>query len=374
VAKSGSTIVRATKARLPYVALGALLALDAPPARAVDYTLAWTSDFAAVVSGGLQRGARHMGLVEAGVGSDFELSGQRAASWRALVQHTYGGGFTDQWVGDLQTVSNIDAEHGIRLLEAWIEAEVAVDWSLGAGKYDFNREFDSIESGALFLSGSQGMGPDISQSGAAGPSIFPHTAVGFRVQHRLDASRTLRAVLLDTDRSSTNRGGPMLAVEYQQDLARARLVIGGWVYSGDKVCLEDPDDGAKEYGGYASLERPFTEHTTAYVRVGLANPQVERLGSYVGGGLVNTRGLLPGREDSVGLALGVARNGRPYRDAQEAGGIATDVAEYALEATWRIPLGRHFALQPDVQYVINPDTDPAIDDALVFILRLEASL
>jgi porin len=151
-------------------------------------------------------------------------------------------------------------------------------------------------------------------------------------------------------------------------------VIGGWGYSGDKVCIDDPDEGAREYGGYASLEHPFTEHTTGYVRIGLANPQVERLGSYLGGGIVNTRGLLPGHGDSVGLALGIARNGRPYRDARDAEGVATSPAEYALEATWRIPLGRHFVLQPDVQYVIHPDTDPAIDDALVFILRLEASL
>ena len=54
--------------------------------------------------------------------------------------------------------------------------------------------------------------------------------------------------------------------------------------------------------------------------------------------------------------------------------IATDAAEYALEATWRIPLGEHFALQPDLQYVIHPGTDPTLDDALVFILRVEAGL
>lgn len=372
--KTGSTIVRTVNVRLPHAALGALLALDVAPARAVDYTLAWTGDFAAVASGGLQRGARHLGLVEVGAGSDFELPGRRAAHWRALVQHTYGGGFTEQWVGDLQTVSNIDAERGIRLLEAWVEAEVAEDWSIGAGKYDFNSEFDAIESGALFLSSSQGMGPDISQSGAAGPSTFPHTAVGLRVQHRLDASRTLRAALFDADRSSTHRGGSMLAVEYQQDLARARLVVGGWGYTGDRARIDDPGEGAREYGGYASLEQSLTEDTSAYVRIGLANPRVERIGSYLGGGIVNTRGLLPGHDDSVGLALGVARNGRPYRDARGAEGVATDLAEYALEATWRIPLGRHFVLQPDVQYVVHPDTDPAIDDALVFILRLEASI
>lgn len=343
-------------------------------AAAVDFSLGWTGDFAAVASGGLQQGAHHMGLVEAGLGSEHEFASGNTLEWHATVQHTYGGGFSERWVGDLQTVSNVDAERGIRLLEAWIGLETAGGWSFGAGKYDFNSEFDAIESGALFLSSSQGIGPDISQSGAAGPSIFPHTAVGLRVQRTIGESGAIRGVVLDADGSSTDRGGPMLALEYQHDGSAGRLMLGAWGYAGDKACLLDSAESSKEYGAYASIERRLNDHLAAYLRVGYANPDVEQLVGYFGGGIVDTRGLLPGREDSVGLAIGVARNGDDYRDAMRAAGVATERSEYALEATWRVPLGEHFVLQPDLQYVIHPGTDPSIDDALVFILRVEAAL
>jgi carbohydrate-selective porin OprB len=48
--------------------------------------------------------------------------------------------------------------------------------------------------------------------------------------------------------------------------------------------------------------------------------------------------------------------------------------ELACELTWRIPFGEHLVLQPDVQYVVDPDTNPDIADALVLILRVELSL
>ncbi len=356
------------------VAAGLAAALFALPAPALDLSLAWTGDFAAVAQGGLEQGTHHLGLIDAAASGEFEWLGGREAEWQLTVQHTYGGGLSQDWVGDLQTVSNADAERGIRLLEAWVETEVADGWRVGAGKYDFNSEFDAIESGTLFLSSSQGIGPDISQSGESGPSIFPHTAVGVHVHAQPGESVALRAVVLDADSSDRNCGGPLAAFEYQHDLGRSRLVVGAWAYGGRKAQLEDPSDSAREYGAYASVEHRVTEQLAGYLRVGLANPSVERIGSYFGGGVVHSGGLLPGVDDSVGLAIGVARNGSDYRDAMRADGYATDSAEYALEATWRIPLGERFALQPDVQYVINPDTDPSIDDALVFILRVEASL
>ena len=108
-----------------------------------------------------------------------------------------------------------------------------------------------------------------------------------------------------------------------------------------------------------------------YLRVGVANEDASRIGAYVGAGIVHEGGLLRRARRPVGLAVAHARNGGAYRDAMRAEGIATAAAETAIELTWRVPLGEHLVLQPDLQYVIDPDTDPAIDDALVAILRVE---
>ena len=48
------------------------------------------------------------------------------------------------------------------------------------GRYDLNSEFYRLQSASLFLNSSFGIGPEFSQSGLEGPSIFPNTSVGAR--------------------------------------------------------------------------------------------------------------------------------------------------------------------------------------------------
>ena len=191
-------------------ALGTFLA--AASAHAADFGLTWTGDFLAVIRGGLQRDARHLGALDLSLDSSFRLFGRHDAQLHAVLQNTYGGGLSEELIGDLQTASNIDADPATRLLELWVDVAPTDDWSLRFGKYDLNSEFDAIEPAGLFLSSSQGVGPDLSQSGAAGPSLFPQTAFGVRLKRRLGRAASLRAAILDVesepaDDSSTVFGG-----------------------------------------------------------------------------------------------------------------------------------------------------------------------
>lgn len=47
--------------------------------------------------------------------------------------------------------------------------------------------------------------------------------------------------------------------------------------------------------------------------------------------------------------------------------------ETALELTWLLQVGKHLAVQPDLQYILHPGTDPRRKDALVTALRFELS-
>ena len=134
----------------------------------------------------------------------------------------------------------------------------------------------------------------------------------------------------------------------------------------------EPEHRDREYGAYASVERKFAVPWVGYARAGVANEDVSRLGSYLGAGIVHEGGVLATRDDAIGISIAHARNGAPYRQAMRDEGTATTAAETAFELTWRVPLGEYVVLQPDVQYVLDPDTDPAIDDALVVMLRIEA--
>jgi porin len=339
----------------------------------------WTGDFATVTSGGLQQDDRHMGLVELSFDHAFNWH-EREFALHLSGQHRYGGGFSTHEVGDLQTVSNIDAPHGTRLLEAWLAVPLTRHTSVLFGRYDLNGEFDSIEAGALFLGSSHGIGPEISQTGAVGPSIFPNTAFGIRLQHAGEQGGALRLAAIDVDASGEYdhgdtpfAGGPMFALEYQWPLQAATVKTGVWRYTRDRGSMY-PEERGMQYGGYALVERRFSSDVVAYGRVGAANADVSRIGLYTGGGIVHTGGLLPDRDDAIGFAVAYARNGHGYVDAMQDAGVAVTAGELAYELTWRVPVGEHVVLQPDVQYVVDPDSNPAIDDALVVILRVELSL
>ena len=47
--------------------------------------------------------------------------------------------------------------------------------------------------------------------------------------------------------------------------------------------------------------------------------------------------------------------------------------ETAVELTYLLQIGKHWTLQPDLQYVMRPGTDPARKNALAVALRFELS-
>jgi porin len=348
------------------------------PAHGAEFAGRWIGDFAAVIQGGLQEGERQLGLVDLSFQHVTAFAGRELALYGSL-HHTYGGGFSERWVGDLQTVSNVDAESCTRIQEAWADVALSDAMSLRIGRYDLNTEFDAIDAAALFLSGAQGMGTDIAQSGAAGPSIFPRTAFGIRTRFDFGNDRSLRGAILDVESEQADEGGdipftggPMLTLEYQRAVAGFTVRLGTWGFTETRPAIEAGAAPGREYGAYVSAERRVNERWAWYARYGAANAQVARIGRYAGGGIVLTGALLPGRGDALGFAVAHARNGDPYRQSVAATGDATTAAETAYELTWRIPLGEHFALQPDLQYIDDPDTNPGIDAALVVMLRVEA--
>jgi porin len=363
------------RGRWAALAVGVLLGGAAAGA---DFGARWVGDFAAVVDGGLHEGERQFGLIDLSFDHTALLAG-RDVTFYASLHHTYGGGFSERWVGDLQSVSNIDVDSSTRVQEAWADLPLSPAIALRVGRYDLNSEFDAIATGALFLASAQGMGTDIAQSGAAGPSTFPRTAFGLRTQFDFAGGAALRSAILDVESETTDggsdipfTGGPMLAFEYQRAAGDVTLRLGAWGFTETRPAIEPGAASDHEYGAYVAVEQRVNGRWAWYVRCGAANAEVARIGRYAGAGVVFAGGLLPGRDDALGFAIAHARNGEPYRQSLQATGAATTAAETAYELTWRIPFGERFALQPDLQYVDDPDTNPAIADALVVMLRVEA--
>ena len=55
-------------------------------------------------------------------------------------------------------------------------------------------------------------------------------------------------------------------------------------------------------------------------------------------------------------------------------GESTDRTETNIELTWRARVNDWLTLQPDVQYVMNPGTNPAVRNAWVVGLRFNVEV
>jgi porin len=364
---------------------------------ALDLSAVYTADLWSNTGGGRKRGVRYLDNLDVTLTVDAE----RALGWSGATIFLYGlynngASLTDELVGDLQTVSNIDAgTRAIRLYEAWIEQRFADDRaSVKFGLYDLNSEFDTNDSNSLFINSSHGIGPDFSQSGQNGPSIFPVTSLSLRADYRLNENWLVRAAILDGAPGDPNRpkrtavklskeDGALIVAELQYTDAMTKVAAGHWRYTAkfdDILASEVAGTSIWRSGNdgfYVFGERKLAGATkdgpglAAWARLGFADASSNAIEQYLGGGLVYT-GLITTRpEDQLGIAIAHARLGTPYRRQLALAGGVSERAETNIELTYRAALTPWLTLQPDVQYVINPGGNPALRNALLVGLRVE---
>jgi porin len=392
----------------------------------VSFEALYTGEAVGNISGGIRTKATYLDDLDL----KLSLDGQRLIGWPGARLFVYGlsthGGNPDQFIGDVQGVSNIAAPTGWRLFEAWIEQNASEDrLSVLFGQYDLSSEFYTLQSSNLFLNQSFGTGPEFSHTGQGGPSIFPETAVGGRVEVRPIPAVVVRAAVLDgvpvnVPRADGSTGifkpgdGLLLVGEVgylslsddgagelpgQRRTRRLRagraavdvpldgkIAIGGWYYTGvfDDLSRTDHNGNPVRHRGsggayvigervvYRDSENP-ARRLKLFAELGLGDPSVNRFASYTGGG-VTFSGLIPGRDnDETGLGVAAAHNGSQYIKSQRQQGQRAETSEVTLELTYLAQLTRWLAAQQSVQYVINPNTDPSRRDALVASFRLEIS-
>lgn len=373
--------------------------------QSVEWGLEYTGDMVGNASGGLKQGTVYLGNLNATALFDG------ASLWgiEGSTVYLYGlgnhGGQPSSLVGDAQTVDNIEANNTFRLYEAWIEHVFSGSrLSLLAGLMDVNAEFDSRETTGLFINSSHGIGPDFSQSGENGPSIFPVTSLGVRAKWAISSSMYLQTALLDGvpgnpakpngTRILFGKNDGLLSVtemgyvqgesfpshrrmdDQSHDL---RAAIGFWKYTTKSTPILT-GTSTSNWGVYAMVEKSvFSEPQStgglnSFARSGFAESSVNRFGVYVSTGAIYT-GPFQGRdEDQMGLAIAVAVNTDDYRTAQNELSLHADAAESNIEFSYYAPISSHISVQFDVQCVINPDTNPELRNALVGMLRWKIAL
>lgn len=360
-----------------------------------------TIDAMRVVSGGSSCGEAYPSLVRVGATVDAERGfGWKGATWYGSVMRLGGRSPSDR-AGDAQGLSNIDGPNAWWVHEAWIEQRLGSgDVTIRAGLYDLSAEFDVVDSGSLFLNGSHGTGPEFSQSGINGPSVFPYTALGLRGRFRAGRGYVQVAALDGVPGHPDGSPGTTIRIENREGLllvaeggaagwggaGRAKAALGAWHYTHAHAIVDDAagtreNETVSSTGLYAILEGSLVAPDAGlggglggWVRVGIADPDSNRFGRYVGGGLV-WHGPFPRRGgDALGLAVAHATNGGTFLAAQRDEGTARERSESVVEATYRFRWTDWLSLQPDVQWVRNPDTDPRRRDALAIGLRFRITV
>jgi porin len=383
----------------------------------VQPALTYDGDIVDDVRGGRRRGATYIGnlhlrlTVEAPSGSLLEGT----TGYADLL--SIHGGQAGELVGDAQGVSNIAGPHGNVIEELWVQHNLgAGTLSLLAGIYDLNSEFYRLASASLFLDSAFGIGPELAQSGIAGPSIFPRTSAGVRVGWKPAATLVVRAAVLDGQpvmrpngerglfragdgwlgvfeaawlsraaSSTVAQGDPRRRIGRFAALERAedKLALGTWHYRArlpeiDVDAALPPAYRSSSSGAYLVGESRLVGRDAGAVRrlsgffhLGGAAAATNRFSRHVAAGLVGS-GWFSGRDaDQLGLAVTSAIDGAPYRRRQSALGAPAHAAETALELSYFAQPAPWLTLQPDLQYVVHPNTERVLANAWVVQLRFE---
>jgi porin len=358
-------------------------------ARAATLEASFSGDYLRNMAGGIREDTAYLTNIDFTLDMPVQaILGSSSARVFAYALHNNDTTFSTPIVGDAQFVSNIDAPGALRLYELWYEQDLG-KLSARFGLYDLNSEFDVIEAAGLFIQSSHGIGAEFAQSGINGPSIFPVTSLGLRLQTALGEAATLRYVILDGvpgdpndfDRTTVKLGngdGVLQTLELDSQIhARLRLTAGYWRYSADFDYLDRVDAlgnnlrGDGNDGWYVSAESQITAavaggDVVAFIRYGRANESFNSFGSYLGAGFV-VNAPFGRRNARLGLAMARAGSGDSLRRLVP----GTPRSETSLELTYSIQITPWLRLQPDLQYVINPGVNPALKDAWVVGLRME---
>jgi porin len=241
-----------------------------------------------------------------------------------------------------------------------------------------------------------------------GPSIYPHTAVGGRFEVKPSLGTVLRVAVMDgvpvdradgTSRVFAPGDGALIVGEFallsrpdtaapippNRRIGRGRsrsytgkVAIGAWYYTASFPDLVDtlasgaPLRHQGSAGAYLIADQAIWSEGDGSSRVlsvfgqlGIGDSRVNHIGGYIGGGVDLAAPFANRSSDALGLAAAAALTGSHYARAQRALGTPAAAAETAVELTYLGQVGRRFAVQPDLQYVIHPGTSRATPNALV---------
>ncbi len=342
------------KVTLTLFAAAVSLAAHAQPEKQNPFSFegSYVGDAYYNTTGGLKTGGGFMGMGNIMVGFDTEKARLwRGGSFFVNGASIHGKSLTENYLGDMQVASNIDAGEHAYLHELWFRQRLG-NLALTLGLQDLNAEFMVSEGAGEFVNSSFGVPPVIA-TGIPVP-IFPLTGLGASVRWDIGDKWAVQGALFDGDQTPFDRNPHNIRWSFAKDDG---LLTMGEVHYGGRFKLGAYYHSADEnYGFYALADQPVSERLSLFGQLAVA-PKSKNENNY-------SVGLGANYFISERHALGLA--------ATHAGLHAADHKhETAVELYYKYTLNDYIALQPDFQYIINPSgAEMKLDNALVGMLRL----
>ncbi len=303
-------------------------------------------------TGGLKTGSGFMGMGNIKVGFDTgKAHWWQGGSFFINGASIHGKSLAKSYLGDMQVASNIDAGEHAYLHELWFSQQFgAVSFMLGL--QDLNAGFMVSEGAGEFINSSFGVPPVIA-TGIQAP-IFPLTGLGLTARWNINERWAIQAALFDGNQTDFDHNPHNIRWNLSKDDGLltmgevhldGRFKMGAYYHSADE-----------NYGFYALVDQQVSEHLGLFGQLTVA-PKNKNKNNY-----------------SLGIGANYLIGGR------HAAGLATTHAglhqashkhETAIELYYKYTFSDNIALQPDIQYIINPSgSETKLNNALVGMLRL----
>jgi porin len=406
---------------------------QASSARGINYGLVYTGEVLANLAGGLHRGAIYEDKFETYLAVDFEkLIGWKGLNFYSNQFWIHGtGNLGRDYVGNLITISNIEALPSDRLSEIWLEQKLFGDKaSIRFGQLTTDTEFFNSRYFTLFNSSDW---PTITAENLpSGGPAYPLSTPGVRLKIEPAENTTLLVALFNGDPSGPgpqdaeikNRHGlnfrvsdpPLLIAEAQwgYNLDKSSTGLASQVRLGFYHHFGRFDDQRFDTGGlslanplsngvarrlpgndgfYAVLDQQIyrppggdpDSGIALFGRIAGSPSENSLINFYLDGGIVFS-GMIPSRpNDKFGATFIYANINDEARgldrDRIFFTGLPYPVRDYelTLELTYQAQIRPGWTIQPDFQYVVhpggnvpNPNLAPAlapIRNATVFGIR-----
>lgn len=374
--------------------------------KGVEIGITHKSDVLSNVKGGLENGTEWIGHTEARLSLDLEkMMGWDATTAYFDFHSDLGSKFNTNNVGAFMGVDNVEVgRNTAQFYHAWVEKSFFKGGlAIKAGLYPIDSEFYVTDTSGLFIAPPYGMSNEVAQTDT--PAIFPIGALGLRVK-LTSPEQNFYAMAAVLDGVAGDPGNPrhtqvtladgdgtmsIMEIGYTPQLQDEnaageaehfnKTALGVWRYTRNTDAL-DGSGSDQAQGIYVLAERTLfheqgsrSQGLAGFLRYGTATESIHQVDWTASAGL-RYRGLIAGRDDDVaGLAVTVNHAGDDFRDvSRTAGEPTTESSETDWELTYRAQIRPWFALQPNVQYIRQPNMDKTIDDVLVIGCRAELEL